>query len=57
MKQSHPFRILLGEASDSLTQGLKLLALLNLGMVQQLASRVLSTSDTIQHFCHVDNCL
>lgn len=59
MKQSHPFRIVLSDTSGSPspTQQLELFALLNLGMVQSLASGVLSATEAIQHFYHVDNCL
>ena len=57
MKQSHPLRIVLSDASGSQTQQLELFALLNLGIVQSLASGVLSATEAIQRFYHADNCL
>ena len=57
MRQSHSFRIVLSDASGSPTQQLELFALLNLGLVQSLASGVLSPTEAIQRFYHADNCL
>ena len=57
MRQSHPFCIVLSDASGSPTQQLELFALLNLGIAQSLASGVLSATETIQRFYHADNCL
>ncbi len=57
MKQSHPFPIMLSEASSSPTEQLKYFALLNLGLVESLTSGVLSATEAIQHFYHADNCL
>ena len=44
-------------SGSGLTQQLELFALLNLGMVQSLASGILSATDAIKHFYHADNCL
>lgn len=57
MKQHHPFRIVLSEASRSSRQQLEFFALLNLGLVQSLASGVLSPTEAVQRFYRVDNCL
>ena len=57
MKQRHPFRIVLSETSGSPLQQLELFGLLNLGLVQSLASGVLSPTEAVQRFYHADNCL
>jgi hypothetical protein len=57
MRQSHPFCIVLSDASGSPTHQLELFALLNLGIAQSLASGVLSATEAIQRFYHADNCL
>ena len=57
MKQSQSFRIVLSEAGSSPTQQLELFALLNLGMIQALASGVVSAAEAVRHFYHADNCL
>ncbi len=59
MKQNYPLRIVLSDTNSGpgLTQQLELFALLNLGMVQSLASGMLSATDAIKRFYHVDNCL
>jgi hypothetical protein len=57
MKQKDTFRISLSEASGSPTQKLELFALLNLGLVQSLASGTLSATEAIERFYHADNCL
>jgi len=57
MRYDNPFRIALSEASGSLTQQLELFALLNLGLVQSLASGTLSVTEAIERFYHADNCL
>ena len=59
MKQSYPFRIVLSDASrgPGVTHQLEFFALLNLGMVQSLASGMLSATEAIQRFYHADNCL
>ena len=59
MKQSDPFRIVLSDASrdPGVTHQLEFFALLNLGLVQSLASGILSATEAIQRFYHADNCL
>jgi hypothetical protein len=57
MRQQQSFRIALSDTSGSLTQQLELFALVNLGLVQSLASGILSPTDAIQLFYHADNCL
>lgn len=57
MRQNKPSRIVLSEASGSPTHQLELFALLNLGIVQSLASGALSATEAIERFCHADNCL
>lgn len=57
MKQSSPFRIALSEASSSPAEQLKYFALVNLGLVESLATGVLSATEAIQRFYHADNCL
>ena len=57
MRQQQSFRIALSDTSVSLTQQLELFALVNLGLVQSLASGILSPTDAIQRFYHADNCL
>ena len=57
MRQQHSFRIVLSEAGSDTTDQLELFSLLNLGLVQSLASGVLSPSDAIHCFYHVENCL
>ena len=56
MKYSHPFRIVLSDASKGQTQQLELFALLNLGIAQSLTSGALSATEAIQRFYHADNC-
>ncbi len=57
MRYDNSFRIVLSEASGSLTQQLELFALVNLGLVQSLASGTLSVTEAIKRFYHADNCL
>lgn len=57
MRQNDPFRIVISEANGSPTQQLELFALLNLGLVQSLASGVLSVTEAIERFYYADNCL
>ncbi|MBI2503094.1 MAG: hypothetical protein HYW07_07650 [Candidatus Latescibacteria bacterium] len=56
MKKRHLSRIVLAESSGESAQGLEFFALLNLGLVQSLASGVLSPTEAIQRFYHADNC-
>jgi hypothetical protein len=57
MKLENPFRIVLSEASVSLTQQIELFALVNLGLVQSLASGTLTVTEAVERFYHADNCL
>ena len=57
MTQPQPFRIALSDTSGGLTQQLELFALVNLGLVQSLASGILTPTDAIHRFYHADNCL
>ena len=56
-KEDHSFRIVLSEAGSDPKDQLELFSLLNLGLIQSLASGVLSPTDAIQRFYHADNCL
>lgn len=57
MKPHHSFRLVLSEAGSDPKDQLELFSLLNLGLVQSLASGVLSPTDAIQRFYHAANCL
>lgn len=57
MKQRIPARMILSKVPGSPPQRLELFALLNLGLVQSLASGVLSPSEAVEVFYHADNCL
>ena len=57
MTRPKPFRIALADTSGGLTQQLELFALVNLGLVQSLASGILTPTDAIHRFYHADNCL
>jgi len=56
MRQSYRLRIVLADANGDLPQQLELFALVNLGLVQSLASGVLSATEAVQHFYNADNC-
>ena len=57
MKQAYPLRIDLSKTSPDPTQELELFALVNLGVVQSLASGVLRPTEALQRFYCADNCL
>jgi hypothetical protein len=57
MRQSYQLRSVLSEASGDPPQQLELFALVTLGLVQSLASGVLSATEAVQHFYNADNCL
>lgn len=57
MKQYLPSRIVLSATSGNISQQRELFALLNLGLVQSLASGVLSPTEAVERFYHADNCL
>jgi hypothetical protein len=57
MKQHQSFRIALSASGSNLTQQRELFALLNLGLIQSLASGVLSPTEAVERFYHAENCL
>ena len=57
MRQIDLFHLVLADKTADPTQQLELFAFLNLGIVQSLASGVLSAPEAIQLFYHADNCL
>ena len=57
MRQQSSSRILLSAAQGTIAQQQELFALLNLGLVQSLASGVLSPSEAVERFYHAENCL
>jgi hypothetical protein len=57
VKQRHSFHSVLSEAREGPLQQLELFALLDLGLVQSLASGDLSPMEAVQRFYHADNCL
>ena len=57
MRQSYRLRFVLSDARGDLPQQLELFALVNLGLVQSLASGVLSATEAVQHSYNADNCL
>jgi hypothetical protein len=57
MKQPHSSRIVLSATAGSHAQQRELFALLNLGLVQSLASGILSPTEAVERFYHAENCL
>jgi hypothetical protein len=57
MKKLHPLRVVLSELNGSLARQLKLFALVNLGLVQSMASGVLTPTEAVERFYHTGNCL
>ncbi len=57
MRKANQIRIVLSKISGDLTQQLRYFALLNLGMVQSLASGVISATEAVQLFYSAENCL
>ena len=57
MKKPHLSRMNLSAVPGTPPQQLELFALVNLGLVQSLASGVLSPADAVDRFYHADNCL
>ena len=57
MKRLQSINIVLSKLSGSLSQNLELFALVNLGLVQSLASGVLTPTEAIERFYHAENCL
>jgi hypothetical protein len=57
MRKVNKFRVDLSEISGDSTKQLRYFALLNLGMVQSLASGIVSASEAIRLFYNAKNCL
>ena len=57
MKQRHTSRMLLSEIPGQPPQRLVHFVLVNLGLVQSLASGLLSPGEAVERFYHADNCL
>ena len=57
MKQHQSPRIILSATHGNSAQQRELFALLNLGLVQSLASGVLSPTEAVERFYHAENCL
>src|SRR5262245_63090205 len=57
MKHYHPSRIVLSATHGNRVQQREQFALLNLGLVQSLASGVLSPTEAVERFYHAENCL
>jgi len=57
MRKNGRFRIVLAEINGDQKQQLRYFALLNLGMVQLLASGIISAAEAVRHFYNADNCL
>jgi hypothetical protein len=57
MSKLQRYRISLSDTSGNLAQQLELFALVNLGLVQSLASGILTPTDAIRRFYHANNCL
>lgn len=55
MKQYNPLHIAFSDTDNGVT--LEVFALLNLGMVQSLASGVVTATEAVQYFYHAENCL
>jgi len=49
--------MILSALAGNLAQQLELFALVNLGLVQSLASGILSPAEAVERFYHADNCL
>lgn len=56
MRQSYLFPIVLSKVSNASTQQLGLFALLNLRLVQSLASGILSATEAVQLFYNAESC-
>ena len=57
MRKNGQFRIVLAEINGDQKQRLRCFALLNLGMVQSLASGIMSAAEAVRHFYNANNCL
>jgi hypothetical protein len=57
LREQRSFQHLLANSDALLVQQLELFALLNLGIVQSLASGVMSATAAVARFYHAENCL
>ena len=57
MKYPQPLAFRFSKLGGSTSQQLELFALVNLGIVQSLASGVLTPTEAIERFYHAENCL
>ena len=57
MKQRRPLQLTLSAVPGNLSHRMDLFALVNLGLVQSLASGVLSPTEAVERLYHADNCL
>jgi hypothetical protein len=57
MSEQRSFQHLLDESGGLSVQQLELFALLNLGIIQSLASGVISATAAVARFYHAENCL
>jgi hypothetical protein len=57
MKQNQQLHIVFSEVTWGKEKQLQIFALLNLGIIQSLASGVLSAAEAVRRFYHADNCL
>jgi hypothetical protein len=57
MRQQQSSRIILSATKGTIAQQQELFALLNLGLLQSLASGVVSPTEAVERFYHGENCL
>jgi hypothetical protein len=57
VKQRHPLCVVLSELSGSLAQRPEFFELVNLGLVQSMASGILTPTEAVERFYHARNCL
>ncbi|MBI3249434.1 MAG: hypothetical protein HYZ50_23270 [Deltaproteobacteria bacterium] len=56
MKYQQSSRIMLAATKGAIAQQQELFALLNLGLIQSLASGVVSPTEAVERFYHAENC-
>jgi hypothetical protein len=57
MRQQQFSRILLSAVQGTIAQQQELFALMNLGLLQSLASGIVSPTEAVERFYHAENCL
>lgn len=57
MRQQQSSRIILSATKGTIAQQQELFALLNLGLIQSLASGIVSPTEVVARFYHAENCL